>query len=452
VSFRARLALAVAAAVAVVVVVALPAAYVVVRGQLRGEVDDALRARAAVIHGSQLEIEPSRFTGRLVLKTRGPGELADPASYVQVYQRSSQRTFRPDRPEFADLVLPVDDRVREVAARKRGAFITDTKVRDAHVRMLVEPIGEGYALQVMRPLAEVDSALGRIKRLLLLLGGIGIGVAAALGLVVARGALAPVRRLTSTAEHVSKTRDLTSRIEVGSRDELGRLAATFNTMLAALEESDRAQRQLVTDASHELRTPLTSLRTNIELLLRHEVEPARRRELLAAAVEQLEELTALVSELVELARGEQAHADSEDVRLDLLVADLVARAQRDRPHVSYATSLEETTVHGVPSRIERAVSNLLDNAAKWSPNGAPVEVSVHDGEVTVRDHGPGIADEDLPYVFDRFYRAPAARGMPGSGLGLSIVKQVADAHDGVVTAERAADGGTRVRLRLAATR
>jgi two-component system sensor histidine kinase MprB len=452
VSFRARLALAVAAAVTLVVIAALPAAYVVVRGQLRGEVDDALRARAAVIQASDLEIVPSRFTGRLVLRTHKPGGLGDPASYVQVYEAAARRTYRPDRPDFEDLILPVSDGVRKVAARERGAYLTDANVRNAHVRMLVQPIGDGYALQVMRPLGEVDSALGRIRRLLVLLGLVGIGGAAALGLLVARGALGPVRRLTATAEHVSQTRDLTSRIEVSGKDELARLAITFNTMLAALEDSALAQRRLVTDASHELRTPLTSLRTNIELLQRHDVEEPRRSELLAAAVEQVEELTALVSELVELASGEQPAADPEDVRLDLLVAEVVGRAQRDRPHVTFSTSLDQTTVHGVPARIESAVSNLLDNAAKWSPLGADVEVSVRDGEVAVRDHGPGISDDDLPFVFDRFYRAPAARGMPGSGLGLAIVKQVAEAHGGSVTAERAADGGTRVRLRLAAAR
>jgi two-component system sensor histidine kinase MprB len=458
-SFRTRLALAVAAAVAAVVVIALPAAYAIVRGQLRGEVDDALRARAQFLQSLPLEIERSRFTGRRVLKTHGhgPDALADPASFLQVYDASNGARTRPERPDLYDVPLPVGSRVRDVALRKSRGYLTDAEVRGLHVRMLVEPIGIGnqYALQVMRPLGEVDSALGRIKRLLLLLAAAGIGAAAVLGLVVARGALAPVRRLTSTAEHVSETRDLTSRIDVQGTDELARLATTFNTMLAALEGSAVAQRRLVTDASHELRTPLTSLRTNIELLQRHDLEEPRRREILAAAVEQLEELTALVSELVELARGEQPAADPEDVRLDLLVADAVARAQRNRPTVEFSTSLDEVTVHGVPARLDRAVSNLLDNAAKWSPPGAPIEVSVRNGavaEVAVRDHGPGISDDDLPYVFDRFYRAPAARGMPGSGLGLSIVKQVADAHDGEVTAERAADGGTRVRLRLSAAR
>jgi two-component system sensor histidine kinase MprB len=178
------------------------------------------------------------------------------------------------------------------------------------------------------------------------------------------------------------------------------------------------------------------------------VPEPRRTELLAAAVEQLDELTALVSELVELARGELPAEDPEDVRLDLLVADVVARAQRDRPHVTFSTALEETVVHGVPARIERAVSNLLDNAAKWSPPGEPIDVSVRNAEVAVRDHGPGISDEDLPYVFDRFYRAPAARGMPGSGLGLSIVRQVIERHSGNVRVDETDGGGTRMVLQL----
>jgi two-component system sensor histidine kinase MprB len=262
VSFRARLALAVAAAVAAVVVIALPAMYFIVRDQLRGEVDDALRTRAELISRVPLDIVPSRFTGRLVLKTHGPIALTDPASFVQVYDASGGRTIRPEGP-VSDLVLPVTPGVRDVAGGRSAGYLTDAEVRGSHVRMLVEPIGQGYALQVMRPLGEVDSALGRIRRLLVLLAGVGIAVAAALGLVVARGALAPVRRLTATAEHVSQTRDLTSRIDGRGTDELARLATTFNTMLAALEDSALAQRRLVTDASHELRTPLTSLRTNV---------------------------------------------------------------------------------------------------------------------------------------------------------------------------------------------
>jgi two-component system sensor histidine kinase MprB len=221
-------------------------------------------------------------------------------------------------------------------------------------------------------------------------------------------------------------------------------------MLAALEDSSRAQRQLVADASHELRTPLTSLRTNIEVLAReNELPQAEREQLLADVVEQIGEMTALIGELIELAREDSAQAEKpEDVRLDLIAADAVERARRNRPSVAFSTDFEESLVHGAPSTIERAVANLLDNAAKWSPPGGEVEVGVRDGEVSVRDHGPGIDEEDLPYIFDRFYRARTARGQPGSGLGLAIVKQVAESHGGSVVAERPQDGGTLMRLRL----
>jgi two-component system sensor histidine kinase MprB len=220
-------------------------------------------------------------------------------------------------------------------------------------------------------------------------------------------------------------------------------------MLGALEDSTRAQRQLVADASHELRTPLTSLRTNIEVLAsERELAPGERRKLLTDVVDQLGEMTTLIAELIELARGQQHPAEPEDVRLDLVAAGAVERARRDRPGVEFAFESEETLVRGVPSTLERAIGNLLDNAAKWSPPGGTVELRVGGSEVTVRDHGPGIDEEDLPYVFDRFYRARAARGLPGSGLGLAIVKQVAETHGGTVVAERAEGGGTLMRFRL----
>jgi two-component system sensor histidine kinase MprB len=205
----------------------------------------------------------------------------------------------------------------------------------------------------------------------------------------------------------------------------------------------------VSDASHELRTPLTSLRTNIEVLSRDGVlDPKERENLLRDVSEQLIEMSALVAELVELARGDEKAADPEDVRLDLVAAEAIERTRRNRPGVTFKPQLEESFVRGVPSTIERAVSNLLDNAAKWSPPGGEVDVIVRNGEVAVRDRGPGIADEDVPFVFDRFYRAPSARSMPGSGLGLAIVRQVAEAHGGTVCVETPTDGGTRMRLTL----
>jgi two-component system sensor histidine kinase MprB len=372
-------------------------------------------------------------------------EFGEARGYVQLVKSDGSVLLPPRQ----DIELPVDDAVRAVAIGASPAFWQDVDVDGAHLRVFTFAYGPDAAVQVARPLGEADKALGQIGLFLLLITAGGVVIAAGLGLVVARAALAPVTRLTETAERVTETRDLSERIDVSGRDELSRLAASFNTMLAALEESTRAQRQLVADASHELRTPLTSVRTNIEVLASDRTLPDdERRRLLADVVEQLSEMTTLIAELIELARAEQTTAEPEDLRFDVLVADAVERARRNRPGVSYSTEFEESVVRGVPTTIERAVTNLLDNAAKWSPPGTTIEVTVRDGQLAVRDHGPGIADEDLPYVFDRFYRARSARGMPGSGLGLAIVRQVAEAHGGEVVAEPAEGGGTRMVLDL----
>jgi two-component system, OmpR family, sensor histidine kinase MprB len=438
-SFRARLTLVAAVAVAVAVVLASVIVYFAVRRELRAQVDDALRERAVEV--SSAPVGALRGFLREIPDPR----LGEAGGYLQLVTEDG-RTFR--RPG-ASVELPVDERVVEVAAGASDAFFQDARVAGTHVRVFTAALAPGVAMQVSRPLDEVDDALGRIRTILVVVSLAGVGLAAALGLAVARTALVPVRRLTDATEHVTETRDLTRRIEEEGRDELSRLAASFNTMLASLEEASRAQRQLVSDASHELRTPLTSLRTNIEVLARTDAMPPEERErLLADVVEQLSEMSQLVAELVELARGEREAGEPEEIRLDLLVAEAVDRARRNAPGVAFELESEESRIHGVRTTIERAVANLLDNAAKWSPEDGTVEVRVEDGQVTVRDHGPGIDEDDLPYVFDRFYRAPAARGMPGSGLGLAIVRQVAAAHGGDVTAERAEGGGTRVRLRL----
>jgi two-component system sensor histidine kinase MprB len=440
-SIKARLVLASALAVALAVVAASAVTYVLVRDELRGQVDEALRARAAT---TRLRIVQDPESGRRFLDIPPP-LLGGAAGYMQIVAPTGA-TIRPFR---AELELPVTEHDRAAARGEEGAFFSDAEVSGTHVRVLTVPLEGGYALQIARPLDEVDTAMARIRNWLFLIASLGVVTAAVLGLVVARTVLTPVRRLTRTAEDVTETRDLSRRIEVTGRDELSRLASTFNTMLAALEDSSRAQRQLVSDASHELRTPLTSLRTNIEVLARDErMPPDERERLLVDVTEQLIEMTELVAELVELARGDREPAEPEDVRLDLVVASAIDRAARNRPGVSFQPVLEESVVRGVPATIERAVSNLLDNAAKWSPPGGEVEVAVHAGEVSVRDHGPGIDAADAPFVFDRFYRAANARGMPGSGLGLSIVRQVAESHGGSVTAEAAEGGGTRMRLCL----
>ncbi len=299
---------------------------------------------------------------------------------------------------------------------------------------------------VLGAVAELQSELGW-PFLVVALGGLVL--AAVLGWIAARAALRPVATLTGAAERVAVTRDLALRIEVDRDDELGSLARSFNTMLDALERSAKAQRRLVADASHELRTPLAALRTNVELMLRADALDARdRAELAQATIEGLEELTALVSDVVELARDEEPIVLLEDVRLDEIVERAVTRAAAHWPRVHFEVDARPAVVHGVPDRLIRAVANLLDNAGKYSPEGSTVEVRLRGGVLTVRDHGPGLAEEDLPHVFDRFYRAPKARSMPGSGLGLAIVRQVVDSHGGTVAAMAAPGGGTVVRLQL----
>jgi two-component system sensor histidine kinase MprB len=441
-SFRARLTLVSAAAVALAVLLAAPVVYFVVRDGLRDQVDEGLVQRAEPIE--RFPIAGIRARRGLAFLDPQP-ELGGARGYVQVVRSDGTTLNPPDE----TVELPVDEEVLSVARGESDRFLADKQVGGVHVRVLTFPLAPGYAVQVARPLTEVDDTLGRIRTLLILIAAGGIGLAAALGLAVSRAALAPVRQLTETSERVTETGDLSQRIDARGQDELSRLASSFNTMLSALEESTRAQRQLVADASHELRTPLTSLRTNIEVLASGRRLPAEeRKRLLTDVVEQLGEMTLLIAELIELARGEQQPGEPEDVRLDLLAADAVERARRDRPGVTFTTDLEESLVHGDPDMIARAVANLLDNAAKWSAHGGEVEVEVRNGQVTVRDHGPGIEEEDLPYVFDRFYRARSARGLPGSGLGLAIVRQVAHAHGGEVTAERAEGGGTRMLLSL----
>jgi two-component system sensor histidine kinase MprB len=327
--------------------------------------------------------------------------------------------------------------------------------------MLTASVPGGGAIQIARSLDEVDQVLADLR---LILGGVlllGIGFALVLGRFVARTALAPVERLTEASEHVAATKDLSRRIDAGTGDdELGRLAGSFNTMLdalegamAALDSSLHAQRQLVADASHELRTPLTSLRTNIDVLREPDgLTASQRRELLDDVATQLDELGGLVGDLIEIARGEDRGLEAQDVRLDELVAEVVDRRRRYSRDLRFEARLEPTVVEGAPERLERAVANLLDNAAKFSPPGSDVEVVLEGGGLSVRDHGPGIDPADLPHVFDRFYRSAAARAVPGSGLGLAIVRQTAEAHGGRVSVEPAEGGGTVFRLVLPAQR
>jgi two-component system sensor histidine kinase MprB len=453
-TFRRRIVLLAAAAVAGALALAVVVTYVIVRHDLRANID-------AQLQSSTPEVIFTRAPGdeklKGALESRGAKILSKvrvsvPAKAFGAASGVAQATLPGGMiigPE-SGTPLPVTPYVKQVALGKRPAFMSDERVDGVHLRVLTRPGEMGEVLQIARPLTEVDATLSQLRWVLgaVMLGGVAL--AGALGLAVSRAATRPLARLTGTAEQVTATGDLHHRIPAGADDEPGRLAAAFNAMLAALESSRDAQRQLVADASHELRTPLTAIRANIELLEHApDLPPAERAAMLESARGQLEDLTVLVGDLVDLARpGEQAVEPPEDVRLDELVADAVDRARRHAPTTTFDLTAEPSVVHARRSGLVRAIGNLLDNAVKWSPPGGVVEVQAHEGEVTVRDHGPGIARGDLPQVFDRFYRAPSARGLPGSGLGLAIVKHVADANRGTVTAEAAPGGGTLLRLKL----
>ncbi|HEX3279161.1 MAG TPA: HAMP domain-containing sensor histidine kinase [Thermoleophilaceae bacterium] len=463
-SFRRRLLLAGTVAVGVAVLAALGTAFLVVRSELRGQVDNSL-AQTADRRGQEV-----LFVRRMLSAAPPPGAEAGVATSAvpiirQSLAKSDQQLKGKERyvqvviggdviaPAGGKPQLPADEATRALAKAGQGAFYKDVTLDGVHTRVFTQAVEPGIAIQAAQAVDDTDQAIKRLGWILAALGAGGVGLAGGLGMVVTRTATRPVRELSEAAEHVARTRDLSRRIEARGGDELSRLAESFNTMLGALERSMRSQRQLVSDASHELRTPLTSLRTNVELLASANgaLPPEERARMMTSVAGQLDELTGLVGDLVDLARDGEMEQQLEPVRLDLLVSDAVARARRLHPGREIDADLAETLVLGSPERLDRAVSNLLDNAEKWSPDGKPISVRMADGTLTVRDRGPGFSGEDLPRVFDRFYRARSARGLPGSGLGLAIVRQVAEAHGGTVSAGNAAGGGAELRFSLPAS-
>ncbi len=434
-TFRTRLVLATTVAVVVAVLAASSASFIAARNTLLNAADNSLTTAAQKIVAGQ-QIGTTNAT---------QGQVIDASGAV-----------------VSGGGLPVNGQVRLVAAGLTPAFFVTVNVEGNQLRELVEHLSAGTrvesgvlvnggALQIAT-LLNVGPELTKLGLLLGAVATTGVLLAVVLGWLVARTALVPLNSLTDTLEELAEATDVSRRLSPGGADELGRLRRTFNRLLEALESSRRSQSQLVLDASHELRTPLTSLRTNLEVIRRvDELTLEDRSVLVADVLVQLQELTDLVGDLAELARGDQLPAAREPLRLDLLVGDAVAlqithgRAEE----VTFDLEAKKCWVEGHADRLARAVGNLLDNARKWSSPGQSVSVLCRDGSVIVRDHGPGIAEADLPHIFDRFYRSSAARGLPGSGLGLAIVAQVVKAEGGTIQAENDPGGGARLSMHLA---
>jgi two-component system, OmpR family, sensor histidine kinase MprB len=433
-SLRRRITAAVALAVAAVAVTLGVTGYLSTRSHLISEVQHQLRGRVAPL------LRPNANRPAVP----APPVLGGAPGYFQfVYPNGRVVAGDRGKPQ-----LPADAHVLMISKQARGSFFTTARIHGVHVEVFTvgDPYAH-YAIEVALPLTEVDSAVHELSLTYGLLVGGGVLLAGLLGAGIARTALTPIQRFSRQTEEVTSALDRPRRLEEKGAEELRGLAESFNRTLEALERSIQAQRHLILDASHELRTPMAALRSNIQIFLEaHRLPEEERSGLQGAIVAELDELTQLVADVVELARGSTPSEHTEPIELDVIVREAVGRAQRRAPELAFSLELEPTVIVNAPDRVSRAVTNVIDNARKWSPPNGRIEVVLRDGVLRVRDHGPGFKDEDIPSVFDRFYRADEARRMPGSGLGLAIVKQAAEAHGGLAVAANAPDGGAVMRV------
>ncbi|MEV5607783.1 HAMP domain-containing sensor histidine kinase [Streptomyces sp. NPDC052225] len=453
---RSRLALLVAVAVAAAVAAVAVTCWFITRGQLYGQLDQDLKNQVQSL--SQSRQSPALLTCTADTSTpqrQGPGPT------VQVVWSDGDVCLWQ-----GESAIPVQPSDLAVANGTVGPDYHTTDNEDgAAMRVLTVPVSnspgstlQGVAVSIATPLSEVTKPLTTLAWVLLLVGGIGVLGATAAGLWIARTGLRPVDQLTETVEHVARTEDLTVRIPVEGDDEIARLSESFNSMTASLASSRELQQQLIADAGHELRTPLTSMRTNIELLTRSEetgraIPPDDRKALMASLKAQMTELAALIGDLQELSRSGLGASDGplKVVSLHETTRAALDRARLRGPELKIVSELAPWYVMAEPAALERAIVNLLDNAVKFSPPGGTVEVHLMRGTLTVRDHGPGIPADELPHVFDRFWRSPTARALPGSGLGLSIVARTVESYGGEIVLSAADGGGTVATLSLPGT-
>ncbi len=434
-TIRRRIALVAASAVAVSVVLVAVASFLLAERQIMAPIDESLLSRAAIIES----VPPGTFPPGLredFVKKEGVfaqrrGDF-DSTYYQVILPGGGTVNAGAD-----DLVLPVPapDEVTTEAPTLRSAWVDGLHLR---IVTVYQPEA-GVFVQLGRPLTEADETLRRLAVMLAVTGLLGIAVAGGLGLVVARSALKPVDDLRVSLSDITASRSLGTRVDVSSGDEIAELGRAFNRLLDEIEAARADQVRLVRDAGHELRTPLTALRTNIEILQRHEVGEADRMEMLAAAHAEIEELSMLVAEVVDLATDRYEDEPTTRVVLGEVVGSVAERVER-RNGRRLAIDDDGSAVTGKHAAIDRAISNIVAHADAWTPEGDVIAVSISGGCVTVTDTGPGFEPEDIDHVFERFYRSSGARSTPGSGLGLSIVRQVVEDHSGDVFARNRSDG------------
>jgi two-component system, OmpR family, sensor histidine kinase MprB len=450
-SLRRRIAAAATLAVAAVAIAVGTTGYLSTRSHLIGQLRQELRTRAAPYQRAHPPDDQRRGSGPGAPPPTRPRVGVPPAPALggaPGYFQSVSVNGAAVAGDGGTPKLPVGPRVLRIARQGQGSFYRSATVRGTRVEILtVANRVDHTAVEVALPLTAVDSVLSSLLETYALLVGGGVLLAGLLGTLIARSALAPITRFSERTEQVADTLASPQRLQESGASELRRLATSFNRTLDALQRSIEAQQHLIADASHELRTPMAALRSNIQIFLEsHRLPEDERAGLQQAILDELDELTQLVADVVELARGSAPNEHTEPISLDEIVDRVVERARRRSPEIEFESTLEPTVIVNVAERVARAVTNVIDNARKWSPAGATVEIRLRGGVLSVRDRGPGFAPADLPYVFDRFYRAEGARRMPGSGLGLAIVKHAAEAHGGSVVAANAVGGGARVEV------
>ena len=417
-SLRSRVAIAVGAVVFCALAIVAAVVYPAVGANLRGKNDQSL-------------VQVAKETPTIAAKLKRAGTLGQLVPFG-----NTQLQILPDATTGAtNGFVDISDHDLQVASGNADPYFHDETYKGVDYRIYTAqfPDQPGILVRVARPASDATSTQTALGWLLIALVPTGAIIAAVVARLAARRVLRPVGRLTETVEQITVTGDLSAPIETPGQDEISRLGQAFAAMTAALEESVGAQRRLVADASHELRTPLTSLTTNLELLAERPDDP-NAPALAAAALAQAGELRVLINDLVDLARYGQAPFHIEDVRLDLVAERVAARAAKHAPGLAYELDLRPTMVRGDPDALERAIGNLVDNAIKWSPPEGRIHISAAAGTAEISDDGPGIPADDLPYIFERFYRSAKARAQPGSGLGLAIVRRITDLHDGTVAA------------------